>query len=170
MTVEKKQRKLLIVDDEEGIREIVQDLASEITNNIVTASNGKEALEIVKLGGIDAIISDVSMPVMSGLEFLSSLRELGYETPFVILTGYGDSKCIAEALRLGATDFIDKPFNDEKLLQVLDYSLDLGTVMKQIDLEIQEICKNGNVSTEKFKALKNAKISLWLMKKSRESS
>lgn len=165
--MEKNNRCLLIVDDEDGIREIIQDLASEVTPNVRTAANGKEALEIVKQGGIDAIISDLNMPVMTGIELLTSVRQLGFETPFVVLTGFGDSQTMAEALRLGATDFIDKPFNSDNLIRILEHCLELGGIIKDIDHEIKEICKSANISDEKIKSLKSAKVSMWLMKKNR---
>jgi CheY-like chemotaxis protein len=70
------RKTLLIVDDEPDLVEVLQTVLGGVATEIRTASNGREALQIVREGGIDAIISDVNMPLMNGLQFLAEVRHL----------------------------------------------------------------------------------------------
>jgi FixJ family two-component response regulator len=121
------EKTLLIVDDELEILETLVDSLDTLGAKIYTARNGQEALEIVKSKKIMVILSDVNMPTMKGTDFLKQVRALGLLTPFVILTAYGDKKMALEALRLGAFDFIDKPWSHEKLFSVLEKSFEIGS-------------------------------------------
>jgi len=120
------QKTLLIVDDESDIRETLAETLKSLGAKIFLAKDGLEALGLIQAHKIMAIISDVNMPVMKGTELLRKIRELGYLTPFVILTAYGDKKMALEALRLGAFDFIDKPWSIEKLVSVTEKILEIG--------------------------------------------
>ncbi len=100
----------------------IQPLASQISH----ASNGKEALELTTKQTFDAILTDINMPIMNGIEFLKSLRANGNETPVVILTGHYDKELVIQALRLGAFEFLDKPWSEENLADVIGRALELG--------------------------------------------
>lgn len=118
---------LLIVDDEIDIRNTLAETLRPVGAEIFVAKDGVEALELIKTQKITAIISDVNMPNMKGTELLKTVRERGLLTPFVILTAYGDKKMALEALRLGAFDFIDKPWSTEKLFSVTQKILEMGS-------------------------------------------
>jgi|JI10StandDraft_1071094.scaffolds.fasta_scaffold113164_2 two-component system C4-dicarboxylate transport response regulator DctD len=126
MVIVSMQKTLLIVDDESDIRETLAETLKSLGAKIFLAKDGLEALGLIQAHKIMAIISDVNMPVMKGTELLRKIRELGYLTPFVILTAYGDKKMALEALRLGAFDFIDKPWSIEKLVSVTEKILEIG--------------------------------------------
>tara|TARA_B110001454_G_scaffold219197_1_gene251414 strand:+ start:120 stop:614 length:495 start_codon:yes stop_codon:yes gene_type:complete len=121
------QKKLLIVDDEADIRDTLAETLKVLGAEIYLAQDGIEALGVIQSLKITAVISDVNMPLMKGTELLSKIRELGYLTPFVILTAYGDKKMALEALRLGAFDFIDKPWSIDKLNSVTEKILEIGS-------------------------------------------
>ncbi len=117
---------ILIVDDEPVIRNIFSKILS--TNSqykIIEATNGREALEICREEKPDLIFTDIKMPVMDGMEFLSELRGIEPDVPVVIVSAHGKMEDIIKALRLGASNFLMKP-NDisilhsiaEKLLRV----------------------------------------------------
>ena len=102
---------LLVEDNEELVCLIVKLLSS--TYNLLTASNGKEALEIVEQNEIDLIISDIMMPVMDGIEFCKRIKE-NFDTchiPVLLLTAKNQEEDRAEAYRSGADSFINKPFS-----------------------------------------------------------
>lgn len=104
-------RTILIVEDEDGIREF---LASRLSHDFVveTASQGKEALEIIQHGYIDLVISDIMMPVMDGLELCRRIKDdtqLSH-TPVVFLTAKNDTNAKIEGLKAGAEAYIEKPF------------------------------------------------------------
>ncbi len=167
-TTNKKDRILLIVDDEPDIRSILEDICQELTDKIKIAENGKVALEILSHERVDAVISDINMPQMTGLQLLASLRNQGNEVPFIILSGYGDKKNTLEALQLGALDFIEKPFDDEKLLALLDVALDLGCAQKAADKEIEQLYQSSSLPPDKLEELKEAQKKWRLVKKEYE--
>jgi YesN/AraC family two-component response regulator len=121
-----KQDRLLIVDDEPDIREILRESLASHIDMIFEAANGEEALEKLKTVSVHAILSDVNMPKMSGLELLKQLRAQGDSTPFIVLTGFGDKKMVIDALRLGAFDFLDKPWTETDIIDVVERAIQLG--------------------------------------------
>ncbi len=121
-----KQRRLLIVDDEADIREFIAYKAHTLGITTTEATDGQDALEKFKDGEFEAIISDLKMPRMTGIDLLRALRAKGHQIPFVILTAYGDKQTVIEALKLGAFDFIEKPSHDEDLFRVLNSAVELG--------------------------------------------
>lgn len=130
-----KNGKLLIVDDEKDITEVLAETLSEIVAEIHCACNGQEALEKVSQHRFDAILSDLNMPVMPGMDFLRNLRKAGNLTPFVVLTGHGEKKAAIEALKLSAYDFLDKPWDDAELMAIIAKAIELG---QQYNLWSQE--------------------------------
>ncbi len=117
---------LLIVDDEADIREVIKDTLMNLGLQIDEAENGLEATKLLENKRYDAILSDINMPKMNGIEFLKYIRSENIPTPFVILTAYGDKDLAIQALKLGAFDFIDKPWQLENMVQTVLRALDLG--------------------------------------------
>ncbi len=102
---------ILIVDDEEGIREIVRELVSDISPNIIEAADGKEAVEKIEQSTPSLIISDYNMPGMDGLELLKHVRELKIAAPVIWITGRGSTELYREAWRFGVYDYFEKPID-----------------------------------------------------------
>ena len=147
-----KKKRLLIVDDEAGIREILAFKAESLGAEIFEAENGQVALDLIKSQTFEVVLSDINMPVMTGMQLLKSIRELGNMVPFVILSAYGDKKQAVEALKLGAFDFIDKPWEDQNLLDVLYRALELGAELnfwKSDNSIANALYKVGEVNSEK---------------------
>ena len=117
---------LLIVEDEPDVREILSLQLRSRVDFIASAGNGKEALGLMQDYEFHAILSDINMPIMDGLTFLEELRKEGNPIPFVILTGYGDKEKTIKALRLGAFDFLDKPWDQATLFQSVEKAIELG--------------------------------------------
>lgn len=159
------KRCLLIVDDEPELRELIKDLCKELTSNILVAPNGLKALEIIREGNVDAILSDINMPIMSGLQLLTELRAEGFQTPFVILSGFGDKQNTLQALRLGAADFIEKPFDDDQLLFILDTALEIGFAINQTESEIEQLFNQFKGSVTEIEKLKKSRATLLNLKK-----
>jgi DNA-binding response OmpR family regulator len=109
---------ILIVDDERHIRRNLQLLLEAAGYQADMASNGEEAFAMCQTRQYNVALVDLQMPKMNGLELLRSLRELHPETAVVILTAYGSVARAVEAMKLGAVDFLEKPF-DPKVLQLL---------------------------------------------------
>jgi two-component system, LuxR family, response regulator FixJ len=105
-----------IIDDDEAVRQSTAFLlrtANIQVQTYETATNFLDALSQVKSG---CIVTDVRMPGLSGIELLQRLRALKFSMPVIVITGHGDVPLAVEAMKAGATDFIEKPFNDEVLL------------------------------------------------------
>ncbi|WP_406677010.1 response regulator [Neomoorella carbonis] len=107
--------RILIVDDQRGVRALLQLAFQEEGYQVATAVNGRDALRQVERWRPDVVVMDVRMPVMSGLEALPRIRALAPETAVIIMSAYVDGMAVAEVLRLGASDFIYKPFDLDEL-------------------------------------------------------
>lgn len=140
---------LLIVEDEEEILDLILTILSDLrvtvdgvvrSVRLTPARNGKEALDLVSKNWYDAILSDIHMPVMDGLDLLANLRGLGKEIPLVFLTGFGDKDHAVRALRLGCFDFLDKPFDADRLRAVVHRATEVGfrgrALEKQLELKL----------------------------------
>ncbi|MBX3243899.1 MAG: sigma-54-dependent Fis family transcriptional regulator [Acidobacteria bacterium] len=115
---------LLIVDDEQSYRQLLSLIFGDAGYNIKTASNGREALEILKAEPIDMIVSDVRMPDLDGIDMLRELRETMPDVGIVFMTAHASVEAAREAFKLGADDFIEKPFDVDELKLIVKKALD----------------------------------------------
>lgn len=172
--------RLLIVDDEPDLQELLSGQAaqlkieiggSEAEIEILTASNGVEALQCVESKApVDAVLSDISMPKMNGLEFLAELRKRGYETPVIFLTGFGDKEKAIEAMRLGAMDFLDKPWKPELIDRSLANALTFGYRLRGFQQELAELMSQHlNSPAEALNKILESHRALLLMRYHREA-
>src|SRR5499427_7281750 len=111
---------ILVVDDERNIRNNLGMVLEAEGYKVDTASNGDDALARVKEGHYDIAFIDIQMPKMDGLELLRYLRGLRPKMPVVILTAYGTVHRAVEAMKLGAVDFLEKPFDPKALRLLVD--------------------------------------------------
>jgi len=106
---------ILIVDDEEGLREGLSRLLEGEGYAIVAAETGEEALQILQQSHIDLVLTDMRMPGMSGIDLLKKIRESYGELGVIILTGYGQIESYIEAMNFGAIEYVSKPFKVNEL-------------------------------------------------------
>lgn len=130
MNTSEEKSRLLIVEDDSDIRELLKHFLKEFVDEIIEAENGAAALEHVKTQEFDTILSDIEMPQMNGLKFLAYVRSLGQMTPFVVLTAHGDHSRALEALSLGAFDFISKESKKKVMIESVCAALKFGREMK----------------------------------------
>ena len=119
-------RRILIVEDERDIRDVIVECLRPIEIQIDVADNGLEALSLIRQCDYHLVLSDINMPKMNGIELLENVRQIGKKPPFIYLTAYGDKERTLEALRLGAFDFVEKPFHPETLLGVVKRGIEVG--------------------------------------------
>jgi len=119
-------KKILVVDDEPFMRSLLIDLVSDLDIQSDEAEDGVVALEYLKKNDYHLVISDIKMPRMGGLELFESALNSNILSPFIFLTGYSDDAMILKALKLGAVDFIGKPFLPLELSEVIARTLELG--------------------------------------------
>lgn len=114
----------LIIDDEifmcRALRKVIEDHCPDFSV-VDEAYNGSTGLKLVQENHYDVILTDIRMPVMSGLEFLNEIRDMGMEMPVIIITGHSEFNYTRTAIRLRATDYILKPLNVEEIKSVLNY-------------------------------------------------
>ena len=114
-----KHATILFVDDDPKAGELMLRFSEGASYHVEVFQDPQQALGFFKTQSADLIISDLRMPKLSGIELLSAVRELDNSVPFIIITGYADVENAIEAMRLGASDFIKKPFDmDELRLQI----------------------------------------------------
>lgn len=129
----KKMIRLLIVDDERMEREGVKYLLAQEEGEwkIYEASNGKDALQILREEEIDLLLTDIKMPHMDGLELTSRVRELYPELPVVIFSGYSDFAFAQEAMRYGVTEYVLKPVDPEEFHKIIRKTQDMISDRKE---------------------------------------
>lgn len=106
---------ILVVDDEAPVREMIGDALSLAGFKTLFAADGLEALNLLRTNPVDLIVSDINMPKLDGFQLLEALRHKGDSTPFVLLTASKERPHLSTGFRLGADDFIAKPFGIEEL-------------------------------------------------------
>jgi two-component system response regulator (stage 0 sporulation protein F) len=109
------RKKLLIVDDQNGIRMLLMEVFSGEGYETYQASNGRNAIEIVKNMKPDLVLLDMKIPGMDGLEILKQIRKIDTEIKVIMMTAYGELDMIKEAMQLGALSHFTKPFDIDEL-------------------------------------------------------
>jgi len=109
------EEKILLVDDEEDIRDVLSISLADLGYEVVTAENGEEALRIIREIKPPIVLTDIRMPVMDGIELLCKIKQEHSEIEVIMLTGHGDMDLAIKSLKHEATDFITKPIKDEVL-------------------------------------------------------
>jgi len=108
-------KRLLLVDDEEGIRKVLGIALADLGYEVVTAADGKEGLHLFREQRPPIVITDIKMPIMDGIELLQKIKQDDSDTEVIMLTGHGDMELAIQCLKLEATDFVTKPINDDAL-------------------------------------------------------
>ncbi len=122
---------LLIVDDEQSYRQLLTLVFEGDGHNIKTAKNGREAIELLEQEPADIIVSDVKMPDMDGIEMLRAAREFLPDIAVVLMTAFASVETAREAFKLGADDFIQKPFDVEELKVIVKKALDKQALVNE---------------------------------------
>jgi len=142
--------KVLVVDDEpvvtKGCRRILGDAGYEVD----TAATGQEGLSRAVAGDFDLVMTDLRLPDLSGMELVRALRAKRPETAIVIITGYGSVSNAVEAIRLGVSDYIEKPFTPEQITEAVGRAVGAPRDHKariEADLVRQVLRRAGQDST-----------------------
>lgn len=124
-------KNILIIDDEAGMREMVSQLFADAGYDTSTAPDGAQGLAAAKAAEYDLVVLDMSLPKMSGLEVLAGIKEVKPDLPVIIVTAYGSTQTAIEALRLGAYDYITKPFDLDELQMTAERALEQRRVIDE---------------------------------------
>jgi len=115
-----------IVEDDEGVRLSLSRLIEAEGYEVISLASGRELLEVLQPRGNACLLLDIRLPDMSGLELLEKLATSGVEIPAIIITGHGDVPLAVKAIKIGAHDFLQKPFDTNLLLERIREALELG--------------------------------------------
>jgi two-component system response regulator FixJ len=112
-------RLIYVVDDDEAVRDSLQALLESKGYQVATCGSAAAFLDSYKPGGVCCAIVDVQMPGMDGMALLGRMKELGWAVPIIVVTGHGDIPLAVRAMKAGAVDFIEKPYRNDAILEVL---------------------------------------------------
>ena len=137
--------KLLIIDDERGIRNTLKEILADEGHEVEVAENGKQGLEMAQAKAYDLIFSDIKMPELDGLEVLKALKEgdEAIETPVVMITGHGDVETAVQALKLGAYDFLLKPLDLNRILITTKNALESKSLKQETKQLRKKVAAKG---------------------------
>lgn len=124
-------RKILIVDDEKNILKTIKTALEGDDVSVDTAMNGEECLDLIEQKEFDLILLDLKMPVIDGIEVLKRLSEKDIFIPVVIITAHGTIDKAVEAMKLGAVDFIQKPFSPNEIREIVDDMFERNEVVEE---------------------------------------
>jgi two-component system response regulator HydG len=133
---------ILVVDDEPELSQALSRLLSRHGFQTLTAHNGEEALEVLRSEQIPLVLSDLMMPRMNGVELLKAAKVVSPATEMVIVTGHGTIETAVEAMKMGAYDFIEKPFTASTALKVVRKALEKQQLMAE-NIELRRMLKEG---------------------------
>ena len=141
---------VLVVDDEQDIRDGSERILSRMGCQVLTAAQGEEALQILTEETVSIVLLDMKMPGMDGIEVLTRIREINEEILVIVITGYATVETAIEAMKQGAYDFISKPFEPDQLRIVVNRALEKLRLTREAEnLEEERRRTLSDLDTEK---------------------
>jgi two-component system response regulator AtoC len=134
-------KRILIVDDEESFRHMLSVILVKEGYEVETSSNGQEALQKASASPFDQILCDIRMPRMDGLGFLREIKKTETETTIIVMSAYGTVDIAIEAMKLGAYDYISKPFKPDEIILTLRKAEEREQLRKENQLLRREVAK-----------------------------
>ncbi|MDD3643599.1 MAG: sigma-54 dependent transcriptional regulator [Candidatus Krumholzibacteria bacterium] len=127
-------KRILIVDDDTAVTNYLMVFLMQTgVFEPVVVNDSREVEGLLSGGRFDLVLLDLDMPAVSGMDILHAMRDRGDETPVIILTGVHDVELAVKSMKLGAFDYLTKPVDEDKLLQVMDDAMEHGDLHREID-------------------------------------
>ena len=139
---------IYVIDDDEAVRQSLEFLLKTAGIKVRSFESGKAFLDVLPQVDSGCIVTDVRMPEITGIDLLKKVKEVKPDLPVIVITGHGDIALAVEAMKIGAVDFLEKPFDDEHLLSAVKGALD-----READLAQRKAQVNG--IHDKLAALSN---------------
>jgi two-component system response regulator FixJ len=131
--------KIHIIDDDGAMRESLSFLLGTAGFSVETLESAAQFLEAIPHLRVACLVTDIRMPEIDGIELMRKLRQAGQVFPVIVMTGHGDVPLAVEAMKLGAFDFLEKPFDDEVLIDRLKAALAQSATIVAADQQAKEI-------------------------------
>ena len=158
-----KRAKILIIDDDESLRRVLEYNLAQEGYAVLTAASGEQGLDHLRKEGADLVVTDVRMAGMDGLRVMEEVRKLDPSIQVIILTAFGTIEMAVEAMKAGAFHYISKPFNRDELKLTIRKALELKALEKAMEdekieaEEIAEIADNLTLPSSIEQELKDLK-------------
>jgi len=123
--------KILVIDDERAIRNTLKEILEYEKHEVDLAEDGPTGIELFQKGCYEAVLCDIKMPQMDGIEVLEKLQEYSSETPVIMISGHGNIDTAVEAIKKGAFDFIEKPLDLNRILITIRNATDKTILIKE---------------------------------------
>ena len=144
------EKSILLVDDEAGIRKVLNIALSDMGYRVITAQNGKEALRKFEDKKPPIVLTDIKMPEMDGIELLRRVKQNHPDTEVIMISGHGDMDLAIKSVKYEATDFVTKPINDEILEIALNRAQERIAMRRKLDEYTQNLERLVKEKTEKL--------------------
>jgi len=139
-----KEITVLVVDDDQDVLSTLVEILNELRLNPISATNGMEALDVIKTRNIDLMITDLMMPKMNGFELIKRTHQLNANIPIAVISGHGEVRNVVKALSQGAYNFITKPFTIKEIESIVKRGLRL----REFSLGTHRLLEGVRNSTE----------------------
>lgn len=123
--------KILVIDDERSIRNLMQEILEDEGHSVDVAENGVKGVELADREKYDIIFCDIKMPELSGEEVLDTLRNKGIETPVIMISGHGDIETAVSCIKKGAFDFLSKPLDLNRILITIKNATERSNLIQE---------------------------------------
>lgn len=157
-------KQILIIDDESFIRENLKRILSHEKYAVFTASDGKTGIDIIEKEEIDIVLLDLNLPDVNGIEVLRKIKSISPDLLVIIITGYATVDSAVEALKLGAYDYIKKPFKADAIKLIVKLALETQTLKKEVNVLKKYGRKEEKVIAESEEMKKVVKLALEVAK------
>jgi DNA-binding NtrC family response regulator len=142
-------KKVLIIDDEQDILDVLKLILGKEEYEVFTALNGEAAVEITRNNNIDLVLCDLNLGEESGLSILKSLKTIRPDIYFIVITGFGSIETAVEAMKVGAFDFIEKPIRRHNILKVVEKAFENLYLIKENKALKQKLEEKSSVDKTK---------------------
>ncbi len=149
-----EKAKILIAEDEKGMRDVLEIFLQEEGFHIFSAKDGREAIEMLEKDIFDVVITDVKMPHADGFEVLKRTKELSPSTVVIMITAFGTTESAIEAIKLGAYDYIEKPFKIEEIRVVIKRALERRKLTSRLSFLSERLPKHEELCNILYKSEK----------------
>jgi two-component system NtrC family sensor kinase len=153
--------KLLLIDDEEGIRKVLSISLKSDGYDVITAGDGHEGLKLFQEELFPIVLTDIKMPGLDGIEVLRRVKEINPDVEVIVITGHGDMEFAIRSVQLGASDFITKPVSDQDLsiaLKRAEKRLEIKKMLKEYTSELENMVKEATEEVKRRYEFENKLI------------
>lgn len=168
--MEKNRGRILIIEDEKSMREVLKILLEEEGYEIVAAVNGMEGIDYLKDDIFDLVLTDIKMPKADGFEVLRKVKELSPSTIVIMMTAFGTTESTIEAMKMGAYDYIHKPFKIDEIRLVIQKAFEKKNLSQEVSLLREKIKSSSGLENIIGKSRKMQELFVLVQKVAQSNS